>query len=140
MWYYACVHAKSLHSHPTLWDPMDYSPPDSSVHAFFRQEYWSGLHALLQGIFLTQWSKPHLLCSCRWILYCWVTGEILCIYTYSYMRVYIYNIYMYMCVYIFYIYIYNEILETSNQQWCYQTIWHHKRSTKKKKSKLKKIH
>ena len=28
---------------PTLWDPMDCSPPGSSVHEFPRQEYWSGL-------------------------------------------------------------------------------------------------
>ena len=28
---------------------------------FSRQEYWSGLHALLQGIFPTQGSNPHLL-------------------------------------------------------------------------------
>ena len=27
----------------TLCDPMDCSPPDSSVHGFSRQEYWSGL-------------------------------------------------------------------------------------------------
>ena len=27
----------------TLCDPMDCSPPGSSVHGFFRQEYWSGL-------------------------------------------------------------------------------------------------
>ena len=27
----------------TLCDPMDCSPPGSSVHAIFRQEYWSGL-------------------------------------------------------------------------------------------------
>ena len=31
---------------------------------FSRQEYWNGLHFLLQGIFLTQGSNPHLLC-CR---------------------------------------------------------------------------
>ena len=29
--------------HPTLWDPMDYSPPSSSVHGIFKQEYWSKL-------------------------------------------------------------------------------------------------
>ena len=29
---YMCVSAKSLQSCPTLCDPMDYSPPDSSVH------------------------------------------------------------------------------------------------------------
>ena len=27
----------------TLHDPMDCSPPGSSVHGFLRQEYWSGL-------------------------------------------------------------------------------------------------
>ena len=37
---------------------------------FSRQEHWSGLHALLQGIFLTQGSNPGLL-HCRQILYCW---------------------------------------------------------------------
>ena len=28
---------------PTLCDPMDYTPPGSSVHKSFQQEYWSGL-------------------------------------------------------------------------------------------------
>ena len=28
---------------PTLWDPVDCSPPGSSVRGFSRQEYWSGL-------------------------------------------------------------------------------------------------
>ena len=27
----------------TLWDPMDCSPPDSSVHGILQQEYWTGL-------------------------------------------------------------------------------------------------
>ena len=35
-----------------------------------------GCHFLLQGIFLTQGSNPHLL-HCRWITYCWATGETL---------------------------------------------------------------
>ena len=26
-----------------LCDPMDYSPPGSSVHGIFQQDYWSGL-------------------------------------------------------------------------------------------------
>ena len=34
-----CVHAQSC---PTLFDPMDSSPPGSSM-GFSRQEYWSGL-------------------------------------------------------------------------------------------------
>ena len=33
---------------------------------FSRQEHWSGLHALLQGIFPTQRSNPHLLCLLHW--------------------------------------------------------------------------
>ena len=28
---------------PTLYDPMDCSPPGPSVHAIFKQGYWSGL-------------------------------------------------------------------------------------------------
>ena len=35
---------------------------------FFKQEYWTGLPCLLQGIFPTQGSNPGLL-HCRWILY-----------------------------------------------------------------------
>ena len=32
---------------PTLWDPTDCSLPGFSVHGFSRQEYWSGLIAML---------------------------------------------------------------------------------------------
>ena len=32
-----------VQSCPILCDPMDYSPPDYSVHGILRQEYWSGL-------------------------------------------------------------------------------------------------
>ena len=40
--------------------PMDCNLPGSSVE-FFRQEYWSvGCYFLLQGIFPTQGSNPHL--------------------------------------------------------------------------------
>ena len=41
---------------------------------FPRQEYWSGLPFLLQGIFPPQGSTPHLL-HCRWILHHWATRE-----------------------------------------------------------------
>ena len=37
------MRAKSLQSCPTLCDPMDSSPPGSSVHGFSRQEHWNGL-------------------------------------------------------------------------------------------------
>ena len=36
-----CVRAKSLQLYPALCDPMDCSPPDSSLQGFTRQEYWS---------------------------------------------------------------------------------------------------
>ena len=35
--------AKSLQLCPTLCNPTDGSPPDSSVHGISRQEHWSGL-------------------------------------------------------------------------------------------------
>ena len=38
-----CMCTKSLQSCPTLCDPTDCSLPDSSVHGFSRQEYWSEL-------------------------------------------------------------------------------------------------
>ena len=44
----------------TLWDPMDCSPPDSSIH-FPDKNTGVGCHFLLQGIFLTQGSNLHLL-------------------------------------------------------------------------------
>ena len=33
---------------------------------FSRQQYWSGLHVFLQGIFPTQGSNPYLLCLLHW--------------------------------------------------------------------------
>ena len=40
----ACVHVELLQSCLTLCDPMDCSPPGSSLSmGFSRQEYWSGL-------------------------------------------------------------------------------------------------
>ena len=56
---------------PILCDLMDCSPLGFSVHGFFKQEYWSWLHFLLQGTFPTEGSNPSLLCllHCRWSLY-----------------------------------------------------------------------
>ena len=42
-WLHACVHAKSLQSCPTFFDPMDCSPPAPLSMGLSRQEYWSGL-------------------------------------------------------------------------------------------------
>ena len=61
--------AKSLQSCPTLCDPMDGSPPGSSVHGNSPGKN-TGLvcQELLQKIFPTQVSNPGLLYS-KWILY-----------------------------------------------------------------------
>ena len=49
-------------SHVQLYNPMDYSLPGSSVHGDSPVKNTEvGGHALLQGIFLTQGSKPYLL-------------------------------------------------------------------------------
>ena len=38
-----CVCVLVAQSCPTLGNPMDCSPPGSSVHGILRQEYWNGL-------------------------------------------------------------------------------------------------
>ena len=54
---------------PTLWYPMDCSPPGSSVHEDSPGKNTGvGCHSFIQGIFLAQGSKPDLL-HCRQILY-----------------------------------------------------------------------
>ena len=61
----AAAAAKSLQSCPTLCDPMDCSLPRFSVHGIFQATLleWVAIpcHPLLQGIFPTQGSNPHLL-------------------------------------------------------------------------------
>jgi len=59
------------HSCPTLWDPMDCSPPDASVHGIPQAKNTGvGCHPLLQGIFRTQGSNPSL-SHCRWFFTIW---------------------------------------------------------------------
>ena len=59
----------------TLCNPMDYSPPGSSVHEDSPGKSTGvGCHALLQGIFPMQGWNLHLL-HCRRILYSWATRE-----------------------------------------------------------------
>ena len=61
------MHAKSLQSCLILCDPMDCSPPGSSVQQDFPGKNTGvGCHALLQGIFLTQGWNPHFLCLLHW--------------------------------------------------------------------------
>ena len=46
--YAMLCYAKSLQSCPTLCNPIDGSPPGSSVPGILRQEHWSGCHCLLR--------------------------------------------------------------------------------------------
>ena len=63
----ACTHAKSLQSCSTLCDPMDCSPPGSSVHAVLQARIleWVAM-ASSRGIFPTQGSNPRLLHLLHW--------------------------------------------------------------------------
>ena len=63
------VNVLVAHSCPTLSDPMGYSLPGSSVHGDSPgKNIGVSSHSLLQGIFLTQGSKPGLSCD-RQVLY-----------------------------------------------------------------------
>ena len=67
-----CLRAKSLLSCPTLCNPMNRSPPGSSVHGILQARIleWvampcsKGSWRYLQGIFLTQELNFHLFSSC----------------------------------------------------------------------------
>ena len=61
------MRAKSLQSYPTLREPMDCSPPGSSVHGILQARTLEQVAIfLLQRLFLTQESNPHLLCLLHW--------------------------------------------------------------------------
>ena len=68
----ACVRAKLLQSHPILCNPMDCSPPNSSVHGIFHAGTleWVATPSS-RGIFPTQYQTHISYASCtgRWILY-----------------------------------------------------------------------
>ena len=66
-----CMCAQSC---PTLFYPMDYSPPGSSVHGLSRQEYWIRGPFPASGVSLTQGWNPGLL-HCQLILYHHSTPE-----------------------------------------------------------------
>ena len=61
-----CLHAKSLQSCPTLYDPMTVARQAPLSVRFFRQGYWSGLPCPPPGDLLTQGSNPHLWCLLHW--------------------------------------------------------------------------
>ena len=62
----ACMYAQSLNC-VQLCDPVDCSPPGSSVHGILPgKNAGVGCHFLLKGIFLTQGSNLHLLHLLHW--------------------------------------------------------------------------
>ena len=61
-----CLHAKSLQLCLSLCNPIDCSPPGSSVHGILQARIWNGYHFLLQGIFLIQGLNSCLLCLLPW--------------------------------------------------------------------------
>ena len=64
---WACVRAKSPQLRLILCNPMDCSPPGTSVlWASPGKNTGVGCHALLQGIFPTQGANPCLLCLLHW--------------------------------------------------------------------------
>ena len=61
-----CMKVK-VKSCPTLSNPMDCNLPGSSVHGILQARILQLVaRSLLQGIFPTQGSNPHLLCLLRW--------------------------------------------------------------------------
>ena len=67
---FCCAMLSHLVMSDSFCNPMDCSPPGSSVHADSPGKNTGvGCHALLQRIFPTQGSNPGLP-HCRWILYC----------------------------------------------------------------------
>ena len=112
----ACVCAKSLQLCLTPCDPMDCSPPDSSVHGDSPgKNTWVGCHALNQGIFTTQGSNLYLLCLLHWqasSLSLVPPGKLhhiyvcvcVCIHILFHSMYIIYNLYLY-CMYLYCIYV-----------------------------------
>ena len=71
---YVCVPAWSLQSCPTLCNPMNCSPPGSSVLGILQQEYWSGLPCP-PSVDLSNSGIEPASPALQLILYCWATGE-----------------------------------------------------------------
>ena len=55
-----------LQSCLTILDPMNCSPPGSSIHGDSPDNSGVGCHAFLHGLFLTQGSNPRLSCLLHW--------------------------------------------------------------------------
>ena len=60
------MHARSVARHVRLCNPVDCSPPDTSVRGILQARRLEWAAALLQGIFPTPESNPHLLRLLHW--------------------------------------------------------------------------
>ena len=66
-----CVHAKSLEAFPTLSNPIDCSPPDSSVHRILQARIleWVAMHSFRGSSWSRDWiCNSYVTCIGRWIL------------------------------------------------------------------------
>ena len=60
---HACISNCLLQSYPTVCNPMDYSPPGSSVHGILQVRYWHGLPCPSPGDLTDQGIEPASLTS-----------------------------------------------------------------------------
>ena len=67
--YLWCMHASLLHLGPTLCDPMDCSPPGSSVHGILQERIWEWVampYSRGSSRPKGRAQNPHLLCLLHW--------------------------------------------------------------------------
>ena len=78
-------------------DPMDYSPPVSTIHGIFPgKNAGACFHFLLQGILLTQ-DRTRVSCIGSRILHCWAMREAPCnLYIHMYFSIHLILIFMYL--------------------------------------------
>ena len=67
--------AQSLQLCPTFWDPIDCSPPGSSVHGILwaRILEWVAMASARSSSWPTDWARASCLLHCRQIIYHWAT-------------------------------------------------------------------
>ena len=116
--FYCCLVTKSC---LPLFNPMDYSPPGSSVHGIFQARILESVAiSFCSGSFQPRdWT--HISYIGRWIFYLWATKKAyMCIYMYIYVYTYIcclISFYVYITFYnllfdfIIYMYLYNKIIK-----------------------------
>ena len=72
------MHDQSLQLCPTLCDPVDCSPPGSSVHAILQARILEWVAKSSSRVTSQPRDQTHIclrLLHCRWILWCWATWE-----------------------------------------------------------------